>query len=133
MTDLMKGRMLTALIAGIALQTTPAAAASLDAEIASRARAITPQVIAWRRQIHADPELSNAEEHTAALVADALRKLGMEVRTGIAHHGVIGVLRGGKPGGVVALRADMDALPVEEQTGLPFASHKTVQVGDRLI
>jgi len=125
--------MLTALIAGIALQTTPAAAASLDGEIASRARAITPQVIAWRRQIHADPELSNAEEHTAALVADELRKLGMEVRTGIAHHGVIGVLRGGKPGGVVALRADMDALPVEEQTGLPFASHKTVQMGDRLI
>jgi len=104
-----------------------------DAEISSRARAIAPQVIAWRRQIHADPELSNDEEHTAELVARELRKLGMEVQTGIAHHGVIALLRGGKPGGVVALRADMDALPVEEATGLPFASHKAVQLGGHLV
>jgi len=128
-----KTRILLVLLASIALHPPRATATTLDAEIASRARAVAPQVIAWRRQIHADPELSNAEEHTAALVADELHKLGMEVRSGIAHHGVIGVLRGGKPGGVVALRADMDALPVEEKTNLPFASHKTVQMGDRLI
>lgn len=128
----MKNRMFIALIAAIGLR--PAGAATrLDTEIASRAQTLAPQVIAWRRQIHADPELSNEEGHTAALVTDELRKLGMEVHTGIAHHGVIGVLHGGMPGGVVALRADMDALPVEEKTGLPFASHKTEQIGDRLV
>src|SRR5882757_2930667 len=128
----MKTRIFIALLVGAAV--VPAGAAtSPDAEISSRAQAMAPQVIAWRRQIHADPELSNGEEHTAALVADELRKLGMDVHTGIAHHGVIGLLRGGKPGGVVALRADMDALPVEEATGLPFASHKTVQLGSHLV
>jgi amidohydrolase len=126
----MKTRLFTALLL-YAVVPAAGTAADLDAEIASRAAAIAPQVIAWRRQIHADPELSNQEEHTAALVAAELGKLGLEVHTGIAHHGVIGLLRGGKPGSVVALRADMDALPVEEQTGLPFASHKTVQMGDR--
>jgi len=127
----MKTRISIALLLSIALQ--PAGAASIDAEIASRAQAISPEVIAWRRQIHADPELSNEEKHTAALVADELRKLGMEVHTGIAHNGVIGVLHGAMPGGVVALRADMDALPVEEKTGLPFASHKTEEVGGHLV
>src|SRR6185437_8419715 len=104
----MKNRMFIALIVGIGLQSAEGAA-SLDAQIAARAQTLAPQVIAWRRQIHADPELSNEEEHTAALVAGELRKLGMEVHMGIAHHGVIGVLHGGMPGGVVALRADMDA------------------------
>ncbi|MBS0419778.1 MAG: amidohydrolase [Proteobacteria bacterium] len=128
----MQTHILIALLAGIAVA--PAGAAtSLDSEISARAQATAPQVIAWRRQIHADPELSNEEEHTAALVAGELRNLGMEVQTGIAHHGVVGLLRGGKPGGVVALRADMDALPVEEATGLPFASHKTVQLGSHVV
>ncbi len=81
-----------------------------------------PKVIAWRRDIHQHPELSNREVRTAAKVAAHLEKLGLEVRTGIAHTGVVGILKGAKPGGVVALRADMDALPVTEQTGLPFAS-----------
>ncbi|WP_457652986.1 amidohydrolase [Rhodocaloribacter sp.] len=87
-----------------------------------KARAVEPQVIAWRRDIHAHPELSNREFRTAALVAEHLRSLGLEVRTGVAHTGVVGVLRGGKPGPVVALRADMDALPVTERVDVPFAS-----------
>ena len=88
-----------------------------------RAAALEGQVIAWRRDIHAHPELGNREFRTAALVAEHLRALGLdEVRGGIAHTGVVGVLKGGLPGPVVALRADMDALPVTEQTGLDFAS-----------
>ncbi len=83
---------------------------------------VTPAVTEIRHQIHQHPELSNREEKTAALVADYLRKLGLEVKTGVAHHGVVAVLKGGRPGGVVAVRADMDALPVTEETNLPFAS-----------
>ena len=93
-------------------------AARLDQEIAK----VIPAVTELRHQIHQNPELSNREEKTAALVADYLRKLGLEVRTGVAHHGVIAVLKGGQPGPVVALRADMDALPVTETTDFPFAA-----------
>jgi len=82
-----------------------------------------PKVIAWRRDIHQHPELSNREFRTAKLVADHLRALGMEVKTGVAKTGVIGILKGGKPGPVVALRADMDALPVAERNDLPFRSN----------
>ena len=88
----------------------------------THAAAIEPDVIEWRRDIHANPELSNREFRTAALVADHLRALDMEVRTEVAHTGVVGFLQGGKPGPVVALRADMDALPVTEMVDLPFAS-----------
>ncbi|HEX2140515.1 MAG TPA: amidohydrolase [Woeseiaceae bacterium] len=85
--------------------------------------AIEPKVIEWRRDIHQHPELSNREFRTAAKVADHLRALDLDhVETGIAHTGVVGTLKGGRPGPVIALRADMDALPVREQTGLPFAS-----------
>jgi len=85
--------------------------------------AIEPKVIAWRRDIHANPELSNREFRTAALVAEHLRELGFDkVETEVAHTGVVGTLIGGRPGPVVALRADMDGLPVKEQTNLPFAS-----------
>jgi len=80
------------------------------------------QVVSWRRDIHQHPELSGEEVRTAALVAEALVQMGIEVRTGVAGHGVVGVLRGARPGPTVALRADMDGLPVAEQTGLPFAS-----------
>ena len=83
---------------------------------------IERKVIEWRRDIHSHPELSNREFRTAAMVAEHLESLGFEVRTGIAHTGVLGVLKGGKPGSVVALRADMDALPVTEAVDLPFAS-----------
>lgn len=85
--------------------------------------AIEPKVIEWRRDIHENPELSNREFRTAEKVANHLRGLGFDkVETGIAHTGVVGTLIGDKPGPVIALRADMDALPVLEQTGLPFAS-----------
>ncbi|KKC24823.1 N-acyl-L-amino acid amidohydrolase [Sphingomonas sp. SRS2] len=107
------------------LMAMPAAAqsaVSLDERAAAQAAAVQADVVKWRRDIHQHPELSEEEVRTAKLVADHLRALGLEVRTGIAKTGVVGILRGGKPGGVVALRADMDALPVEEQTGLPFAS-----------
>src|SRR6267378_6475078 len=86
----------------------------LDAEVDRRAAQVQGKVVAWRRDIHAHPELSNRETRTADLVAQHLRSLGLEVRTGVAHTGVIGVLRG-KPGAVIALRADMDALPVTEE------------------
>ena len=82
-----------------------------------------------RHQIHQHPELSNREEKTAALVADYLRKLGLEVRTGVGRHGVVAILKGGQPGSVVAVRADMDALPVTEQTNSPYASKVTTFLG----
>jgi amidohydrolase len=84
-----------------------------------------PQITAWRRDIHQHPELSNREVRTSKLVTEELKKLGYDVRTGIAHTGVVGVLKGGKPGPKLAIRADMDALPVTEQVVLPFASKAT--------
>lgn len=95
----------------------------LDAAIAK----VDAKVITWRRDIHQHPELSNREERTAKLVADHLKALGLEVKTGIAHHGVTAVLRGGKPGPVIALRADMDANPVIEEVDLPFKSTATAE------
>ncbi len=83
---------------------------------------VDEQVVAWRRDFHANPELSNREFRTSQIIADELRAMGYEVTTGIAHTGVVGLLRGAQPGPVVALRADMDALPVTEQTDLPFKS-----------
>lgn len=97
-------------------------AQALHAQIDERAKAIEQKLIAWRRDIHQHPELGNLETRTAALVADHLRKLGMEVKTGVAVTGVVGLLKGSKSGPMVALRADMDALPVKEQVDLPFAS-----------
>ena len=99
----------------------PVALERIEAAITAGA----PRVIAWRRDLHAHPELGFAETRTAAMVADHLRALGLEVRTGVGKTGVVGVLRGGRPGRTVALRADMDALPVLEATGLPFASTAT--------
>lgn len=96
--------------------------ATLASEIDARTAAVLPKVVAWRRDIHQHPELSFAEVRTAKLVADYLTALGLEVRTGIARTGVVGVLRGARPGPVVALRADMDALPVTELVDLPFKS-----------
>lgn len=91
--------------------------------IEAAATAIEPQLIAWRRDLHRNPELGNREFRTAGIVADHLRALGLdEVRTGVAHTGVVGLLQGARPGPVVALRADMDALPVREEVDLPFAS-----------
>ena len=99
---------------------TNASPVSADAERA--AAAVMPRVVQWRRDIHQHPEIANQETRTARLVAAHLRSLGMEVREGVGTTGVVAVLRGGRPGPVVALRADMDGLPVTEDTGLPFAS-----------
>lgn len=99
-----------------------AQAQDFDKLIDARLPAVMPKVVAWRRDIHEHPELSFEEVRTAALVAAHLKSLGLEVTTGVGRTGVVGVLRGGKPGPVVALRADMDALPVTEQVDLPFRS-----------
>ena len=89
-------------------------------------------MIAWRRDIHANPELGNQEKRTAGLVAQHLKALGYEVREGVAVTGVVGLLKGeGGPGPVIALRADMDALPVAEEVDLPFASKIKTEVGRR--
>ncbi|HET9503487.1 MAG TPA: amidohydrolase [Hymenobacter sp.] len=96
--------------------------AALHARIAQLATAGQAQVVAWRRDLHQHPELGNEETRTAALIAAQLKRLGLEVKTGVARTGVVGILKGGRPGRVVALRADMDGLPLTEATGLPFAS-----------
>lgn len=90
-----------------------------------KAAAILPKVIEWRRYLHQHPELGNREFKTAEMVASHLKALGLEVQTGVAKTGVVGILRGGKPGPVIALRADMDALPVQERVNLPFKSTVT--------
>jgi amidohydrolase len=102
--------------------TLPAAGQKMDGRVAAIVARITPSLIEIRRDIHCHPELSMEETRTAAIVADYFRKLGLEVRTGIGKTGVLGILRGGKPGPVVGMRGDMDALPIVEETGLPFAS-----------
>lgn len=111
---------------GLVLFAAPALAAEsvpVDAVFA-KAKKLQAKVVAWRQDIHANPELGNQEVRTAKIVANHLKALGLDVQIGVAKTGVVGLLRGGRPGGVVALRADMDALPVLEKTGLPFASKK---------
>ena len=99
-----------------------AATADLHAEIDRLTAQVEPQVVKSRRHLHQHPELSNREFETAKFVAAKLKALGLDVQTGVAHTGVVAVLKGAKPGAVVALRADMDALPVVEEVDLPFAS-----------
>ena len=100
---------------------------ALGADADQLAASVEQKVIAWRRDIHQNPELGNREVRTAKVIADHLRGLGLPVQTGVAHTGVVAVLRGGKPGPVVALRADMDALPVTEEVDVPFASKVRTQ------
>ncbi len=108
-----------AALAGLMCQVATAA----DHETVDQAAAaLEDKLVAWRRHFHEHPELSNREFETAKTIARHLEALGMDVRTGVAHTGVVGILNPGKGDRVVALRADMDALPVTEQTGLPFAS-----------
>lgn len=104
-----------------------------EEKILKAVNAIESKCIAWRRQIHQNPELGNREFKTAKLVADHLRSLGIEVKEGVAKTGVVGILRGAKPGPCVALRADMDALPVTERANLEFASKvKTTYMGSEV-
>jgi amidohydrolase len=100
----------------------PAAAQGADPAVAAAVDRLAPRIVEIRHDLHQNPELSNRETRTAGVVAAHLRSLGLEVRTGIAHTGVVGVLRGGRPGPVVAIRADMDALPVTEDTPYPWKS-----------
>ncbi len=118
-------------------------AAAREEKIAQAADALRPKLVAQRRDFHIHPELSNREERTARIVAEQLRALGFDdVKTGVAKHGVVGILKGARPGPVVAVRADMDALPIQEVNDVPYKSqtpgvkhacghdvHTTVQLG----
>jgi amidohydrolase len=106
----------------LAALSTPSHADTVRDAIDQQAKAVEAKMIAWRRDIHQHPELGNREFRTSGLVAEHLKKLGYEVREKIAHTGIVAVLKGGKPGPVIAFRADMDALPVTEEVDLPFAS-----------
>jgi len=103
------------------------------AELDTAAAGLEPRLIEWRRDIHSHPELGNREFRTSARVAEHLRKLGLEVRTGMAHTGVVAVLSGGQPGPTILLRADMDALPVTERTDVPFRSTATGEFRGRTV
>ena len=100
---------------------------ALKNELNQKLETLMPKVIEWRHDIHQYPELANREFRTSKKVADHLMSLGLDVETGVAYTGVVAVIEGGKPGPMVALRADMDALPVEEKTGLPFASKERTE------
>jgi amidohydrolase len=104
-----------------------AGSAITSAQLDAAAKAIEPKTIEWRRDFHTHPELSNREVRTAEQIAKHLRALGIETRTGVGVTGVVGLLRGAKPGRTVGLRADMDALPVTEETDVPFKSKATAQ------
>ena len=103
----------------------------LEKKVKALSDKLAPDLIDIRRDIHAHPELGLQETRTSAIVADYFRKLGLEVRTGYAKTGVLGILKGGKPGPVVAMRGDMDALPITEETDLPFASREKATVDGR--
>ncbi len=103
----------------------------LQTKIDLQAKEMESKVIEWRRHFHQHPELSNRETKTAAYVAEHLKSLGIEVQTGVAKTGVVGLLKGAKPGPVIALRADMDALPVTERNSLPFASKEKAIFNDQ--
>ncbi|MEW6323505.1 MAG: amidohydrolase, partial [Acidobacteriota bacterium] len=114
---------LVGLVGVLAATAAPAQTANpLAGQVDTLTAETLPQVVAWRRDFHQHPELGNRETRTAKVIAEALTRLGYEVQTGVAHTGVVAVLKGGKPGPVVALRADMDGLPVTEQVDLPFKS-----------
>src|SRR5215217_7349921 len=106
-------------------QTAPAQTA-LVSRIDQKAQSIEKKLSDWRRDLHQNPELGNREFKTAEKIAAHLKQLGIEVQTGVAHTGVVGLLKGGKPGPVVALRAEMDGLPVTERGDLPFKSNVIV-------
>ncbi len=116
---------------GIAIQVIAVAQPTVDWK--QEAQAIQDSVVQWRRHLHQNPELSNREFQTADYVARHLRSLNLKVEEGVAHTGVVGILEGERPGPILALRADMDALPVTERSGLPFASQVTTTYKDRTV
>ena len=116
----MRHSLLSALVLAL-----PAAQSFADTDVNAWAQPVDAKVQNWRRDFHQHPELGNREFRTAKAVADHLKSLGLEVSTGVAHTGVTAVLKGGKPGPRIALRADTDALPVTESSGLPFESKQT--------
>jgi amidohydrolase len=123
----MHARRLTGILSLSMLLAAPIVMASqstqpLAAEIDRLTTAVEPELIQWRRYLHEHPELSNREVETAKYVTERLRSFGLTPQTGIARNGVVAVLTGGRPGPVVALRADMDGLPVREEVDIPFAS-----------
>ena len=117
----------TALLSLIVLFSNFAAAQDMSASINNSTAKIMPQVVEWRRHLHQYPELSNREFKTAKYVESHLKSLGLEVKTGIAKTGVIGILKGAQPGPTIGLRADMDALPVTERVAIPFASKEKAE------
>ncbi|HWP44373.1 MAG TPA: amidohydrolase [Blastocatellia bacterium] len=112
----------SALIFAIAFATEASAPLSRDQQIAQAAESLRAKLVEMRRDFHMHPELSNREERTSRVVAERLKVLGLEVKTGVARHGVVALLKGGKPGPVVAVRADMDALPIQETIDVPYKS-----------
>lgn len=113
---------ITLLIIALSFQAMAQVTPKLQAKLDQQAKEIETRVIEWRRHLHQNPELSNREMQTAAYITEHLKKLGLNIQTGVAHTGVVALLETGKPGPVIALRADMDALPVTERNSLPFAS-----------
>ncbi|MCU0869782.1 MAG: amidohydrolase [Burkholderiales bacterium] len=122
MSRLLRPAVVVAFVAAVGAAAPGVRAETLQAALDAAAVRLQPKLIDWRRDIHANPELGNREFRTSALVAAHLERLGMEVRRNVGKTGVVAVLKGGKPGKVLALRADMDALPVTEEVDLPFAS-----------
>lgn len=122
-----------ALLVGLTSIVTPVFAGDMSSEIDTATAKILPQVIEWRRFVHQHPELSNREVNTAKFVADHLREWNIEVRTGIAKTGVVGILKGRQPGPVIGLRADMDALPVTERVDVPFRSTVTAEYNGQTV
>ena len=120
-------KLLSAVIMFLVLASLSNISLATDANVESHAINVDAKVLAWRRDIHQFPELGNREFRTSKLVAEHLKKLGMTVKTGMAHTGVVAILKGDKPGPRIAIRADMDALPVTERNALPFASKQTTE------
>jgi amidohydrolase len=123
--------LISLLLCGILFQSHAQITPKLQSKLDQQAKDLEQKVIEWRRYFHEHPELSNREVNTAAKVAEHLKSLGIEVQTGIAKTGVVGLLKTGKPGPVIALRADMDALPVTERNSLPFASKVKTTYNDQ--
>ncbi|WP_066961292.1 M20 family metallopeptidase [Microbulbifer sp. Q7] len=129
----MKKTLIALSLSSLAFATSISTAHAQSGDADQRLVQAEPKVIEWRRHLHQNPELGNREFETAKYITAHLKSLGMEVETGVAHTGVVALLKGGKPGPTVALRADMDALPVTEQVDIPFASKaKTEYNGEQV-